>query len=588
MDHCGATDRIQRVAMDFFSDPQATATRFDDVIDDLHDVFRCHGIDFGSPEDFFAFGRTMKYHSELRSDVMRVVKFVMDSETNVSFRTLLTVLAVASGGTEVAAGGREMRVPVSMVIESLVGAGDSSPLNGEQPESPAPEPAENEAAETFALERSLSGREESGSAEAAAAGTGVEAVFVEEPARDASDVSIDSAIETAIGSVRERKPLMGRSDSNALAESLSRIEMNSLQLKIYLDSIEQRISRMEPRLENVPPVSVSGPPAAPRDQEGAIFSAVVASATVPSAGRGELAHNEPPRVEPAEPGMAAKSPAAPRKLWRDFAHVGLKRRNVLPVLVGLVILLLAASIFWRVRRDSGSVVVRPVNALVQEPGVTGSSRARPGVPGGSDPATGTGGGSKAAMARDSSVAAVEEAQDVNPAPVDILSDASHGGYAGQQEQRPADADTPSPKKPARVALRSSFSSPPAGDTETTAAATDTSADTDAPDRTTKLNSEPVSDRPVNVSSGVMAANLLSSPKPTYPALASLTHIRGDVVMLAVISKDGAVKDLHVIKGHRLLRGAAKSAVRNWRYRPYTINGVPVDVSTLVSVDFSSQ
>jgi protein TonB len=58
-------------------------------------------------------------------------------------------------------------------------------------------------------------------------------------------------------------------------------------------------------------------------------------------------------------------------------------------------------------------------------------------------------------------------------------------------------------------------------------------------------------------------------------------------MLAVISKDGTVKDLHVIKGHRLLRSAAKSAVRSWRYRPYMINGVPVDVSTLVSVDFSS-
>jgi protein TonB len=103
-----------------------------------------------------------------------------------------------------------------------------------------------------------------------------------------------------------------------------------------------------------------------------------------------------------------------------------------------------------------------------------------------------------------------------------------------------------------------------------------------------LNSESLTDRPVNVSSGVMAANLLSGPKPTYPRLANLAHMRGDVVMLAVISKDGTVKDLHVIKGHRLLRGAAKSAVRNWRYRPYRINGAPVDVSTLVSVDFSSQ
>ena len=69
-------------------------------------------------------------------------------------------------------------------------------------------------------------------------------------------------------------------------------------------------------------------------------------------------------------------------------------------------------------------------------------------------------------------------------------------------------------------------------------------------------------------------------------LASLTRTQGNVVMEAVISKDGTVEQLHVIKGHRLLRGAAKNAVRNWRYRPYKIGGVPVDVATTVSVDFS--
>jgi TonB family protein len=91
---------------------------------------------------------------------------------------------------------------------------------------------------------------------------------------------------------------------------------------------------------------------------------------------------------------------------------------------------------------------------------------------------------------------------------------------------------------------------------------------------------------VDVSSGVMAVNLLSAPRPSYPALASLTRMQGNVVMEAVISKDGTVEELHVIKGHRLLRGAAKNAVRNWRYRPYTIGGVPVEVATTVSVDFN--
>ncbi len=121
--------------MIFFSDPQETASRFGDYIHDLHDVFRCHGVDFGSPEEFFAFARTVKYHSELRGDVLRVVKSVMESETNISFRTILTIIAVASGGPDVGTFDREMSTPVHQVIESLIGVGTSRKLDGDQPDS---------------------------------------------------------------------------------------------------------------------------------------------------------------------------------------------------------------------------------------------------------------------------------------------------------------------------------------------------------------------------------------------------------------------------------------------------------------------
>jgi TonB family protein len=95
-------------------------------------------------------------------------------------------------------------------------------------------------------------------------------------------------------------------------------------------------------------------------------------------------------------------------------------------------------------------------------------------------------------------------------------------------------------------------------------------------------------QPVNVSSGVMAANVLSAPQPSYPRLASLTRMKGEVVMQAIISKDGTIEEVHVIKGHRLLRSAATNAVRSWRYRPYLVNGQPVEVATTVSVDFKRQ
>ncbi len=99
-------------------------------------------------------------------------------------------------------------------------------------------------------------------------------------------------------------------------------------------------------------------------------------------------------------------------------------------------------------------------------------------------------------------------------------------------------------------------------------------------------SAPSSPRIVDVSSGVMAANLLSASPPSYPKLASLTRMQGEVVMQAIISKDGTVQNLHVIQGHRLLRSAAKNSARTWRYRPYLVNGKPVEVATIVSVDFT--
>ena len=93
--------------------------------------------------------------------------------------------------------------------------------------------------------------------------------------------------------------------------------------------------------------------------------------------------------------------------------------------------------------------------------------------------------------------------------------------------------------------------------------------------------------PVTVSSDVMAANLLSSPSPAYPEVAKLTHQQGPVVVQAVISKDGTVDSVRVLKGHLVLRRAAANAVLNWRYKPYLLDGHPVDVATTITVTFSS-
>jgi protein TonB len=63
------------------------------------------------------------------------------------------------------------------------------------------------------------------------------------------------------------------------------------------------------------------------------------------------------------------------------------------------------------------------------------------------------------------------------------------------------------------------------------------------------------------------------------------RIAGRVELQATISRDGTIENLRVVDGPALLRAAAVDAVRQWRYRPYLLNGDPVEVETTINVDF---
>lgn len=94
--------------------------------------------------------------------------------------------------------------------------------------------------------------------------------------------------------------------------------------------------------------------------------------------------------------------------------------------------------------------------------------------------------------------------------------------------------------------------------------------------------------PVRVSSMVVEGLLLRKDIPVYPAIAKATGTQGRVVLQATISKNGTIENLRVVSGPTLLQQAALDAVRSWRYRPYLLNGQPVDVETTVNVDFKLQ
>jgi TonB family protein len=529
--------------MNFFSDPHETARRFGDYIEDLHDIFRCNGIDFGSPQDFFAFARALKYQSDLRSDVMRVVKSLREAETTISFRTILTIVAVASGGTDVATSDQEMNVPVQHVVESLNRPGPGSQHNAELADLPD-NTCSNLVTETNGIgapERTTPEEEVTGHREVS------EYKGVEEPLTDR--LAVDSSVDTNSiepGSINlsidqgssNNFPVSGTDlgGSNTVAESLTRLELDGSQLKTYLDSIEQRITRIEPRLENIPSPILPAPPVRPLDESEAGYFATVFTASEPRQPHNDLPVPNQGRVarEPTETFTSLLANAQP------FAGFG--RKRMFSIFVGVTTLVFGASLLWMLERDSGNVVRRSTNALVGADGQSTSS--------------------------------IKEPQE-----------AKTGQVSSSEDTATQTPKKKSAKIPFRSPQRPSLSHAVNAKTQPVTSA-ETSEIVAPSDGAYGLSSEPLEHRPVDVSSDVMAANLVSDPQPTYPFLANLTHMQGSVVMQAVISRNGTVERVHVIKGHHLLRNAAKSAVQTWRYRPYKIDGVPVEVATVVSVDFS--
>jgi len=80
--------------------------------------------------------------------------------------------------------------------------------------------------------------------------------------------------------------------------------------------------------------------------------------------------------------------------------------------------------------------------------------------------------------------------------------------------------------------------------------------------------------------------LIHRVEPVYPRMLGIAGIHGEVRLHAIIAKDGSIQSLTVISGHPLLAGAAIDAVRQWRYKPYILNGEAVEVETFVTVNFN--
>ena len=92
--------------------------------------------------------------------------------------------------------------------------------------------------------------------------------------------------------------------------------------------------------------------------------------------------------------------------------------------------------------------------------------------------------------------------------------------------------------------------------------------------------------PVRLSSGVVEGMILLKAMPVYPAEAKAAGVQGAVVLHAIISKTGTVESVEVVSGPEELRDSARDAVRQWTYKPYLLNGEPVEVETSITVNYT--
>lgn len=90
---------------------------------------------------------------------------------------------------------------------------------------------------------------------------------------------------------------------------------------------------------------------------------------------------------------------------------------------------------------------------------------------------------------------------------------------------------------------------------------------------------------LNISQGVSRGLLMKKVSPTYPSNAMSMHVEGAVELLATVSKAGNITAVKVLSGEPLLTRAAVDAVKQWKYKPYLLNGEPVEIQTQITVNF---
>jgi TonB family protein len=656
--------------MAFFSNAQETSGRYGGYIAEFQELFGKREMKSGRPVDFLQLNPKLAHDEGFRREFTALTKSVGQREEGKLTQTrMLTILAIALGGPELEKIEKNP-VSVSLVGVFLAGVGGwciaepESKLTERTPK--VAELAPKAAAELTPkvveleskpvdLEPKVAEREpesaesvlkaDEPALEAVTAKTETPAIRMEPlpPVTKLDEAGGWGAIVAAVNDgseneeeerealeLEQRLSAGPRSDAEGtttslfggtalVKEALSRLEMNTLELKLHLDSIDHRMERIEPHLddltaristtvESLPLSEINGRPKGLPMQR---FS--LPEIEEPQAVRPETVAAEAEKTK-VKVDVAAPFISKPEEITRS--------RRLYWVAVVLAVLLLAGVVgmffYNRHARESG---VSRIGA------VTAASR-----PGGADAVHGLdppdrGGGNGAAgvvPAPRKTVALQAERQKV-------LKGAEQGGQGNTSGQvRGPDRNVPNqagssktglnqaePEDRPTVPIRTEFGNQPgkihvtkeekppasvANNVHIAAALPGAVASTKMPlvGRSTpeaNVTAAKAADLPVSsadmhkvvfVPASALTQNLIASPKPIYPQVAHFQRTEGDVMVQALISEKGIVESVRVVSGPAALREAAAEAMRNWRYKPYLMGGKAVEVQTYVDFHFSLQ
>lgn len=478
--------------MSFFLDTQETVQRFGSSIAEFRSLLDANHIRYGSPDDLFEFTRALENNRQFRMDLTALVRSIVKKEGGDLLLTdMMSIVAASVGGRSVADTTADITRPTNELMEFLLGTGCWKQFGS--PSRPVSQPVPPPLRAPLTME-------------------GHEPIPISLSTAPAKAAEAPAAFE-------DKASLL--EISSELRRTLSRLESNTEQVKLHLDSIEQRIGKMASP-PDAPPVNKTAGleplwhrgvaetplPPSPSAEE------LSAMQTLPTRGRAVFAGRVPFDESPVlDEDDDFSSPTF------DFDTE--KKSGVVPVAIFIVLAAIAAAVFFYIHSARGSALW----AHLQGDRSHLSSSPAPATP--------------------TPAATVPSTSASSPA-----TDGTSPSLTGQSA---------------------------AATTVDDGAGSDSSSDT-----------KPTPDNPKMryVAANIMEGRLLSAPRPEYPTQARMDHIEGQVVLQAIISRGGAVTGLHAIKGPESLRSAAVAAVRDWRYRPYSVDGHPEDVTTTVYVDFS--